>query len=165
MPPSFTIRMATPDDALAMTGLIIELAEYERLSHEAHPDANLLQKHLSPESNPRCEALVAQDVDTDEVIGMALFFHNYSTFHTAWGIFLEDLFVKPAYRGKGIGFALLQRLAAIAIARDCKRLDWNVLDWNELAIGFYKQLGAKHLSDWQTMRLTGPALTKLGQLP
>lgn len=158
----FSIRDATPDDALAMVGLIRELADYEQLLHEANPNVEQLQKHLSAETNPRCEALVALDDDTGQIVGMALYFHNYSTFLTQWGLFLEDLFVKPSYRGKGIGFALLKRLAAIALERDCQRLDWNVLDWNELALSFYEKIGAKQLSDWRTMRLTGDALINLG---
>ncbi len=158
----FSIRDATPDDALAMVGLIRELADYEQLLHEANPNVEQLQKHLSAETNPRCEALVALDDDTGQIVGMALYFHNYSTFLTQWGLFLEDLFVKPSYRGKGIGFALLKRLAAIALERDCQRLDWNVLDWNELALSFYEKIGAKQLSDWRTMRLTGDALNNLG---
>ena len=158
----FSIRDATPDDAPELVGLIRELADYEHLLHEANPNAEELQKHLSAKTNPRCEALVALDDDTGQIVGMALYFHNYSTFLTQWGLFLEDLFVKPAYRGKGIGFALLKRLAAIALERDCKRLDWNVLDWNELALSFYEKIGAKQLSDWRTMRLTGDALINLG---
>ena len=147
-----------------MVELIRELADYENLLHEAHPNTEQLQKHLSVESNPRCEALVAVDHDTGHIVGMALYFHNYSTFLTQWGLFLEDLFVKPAYRGQGIGFALLKRLAEIALDRGCMRLDWNVLDWNELAISFYKKIGAKQLSDWRTMRLTGDALVQLGSM-
>lgn len=161
---SFSLRDATPDDAPALVELIRGLAEYERLLHEANPNIEHLQKHLSPESNPRCEALVAIDKKTGQMVGMALYFYNYSTFLTQWGLFLEDLFVKPSHRGKGIGFALLKRLAALALERDCKRLDWNVLDWNDLAISFYNKIGAKKLSDWRTMRLTGDALVHLGTM-
>lgn len=160
----FSIRDATPDDAPALVELILQLADYENLLSEAKPDPEQLQKHLSAKTNPRCEALVAVDDETGNVAGMALYFHNYSTFLTEWGVFLEDLFVKPVYRGKGVGFALLKRLAAIALERDCKRLDWNVLDWNELAISFYEKIGAKQLSDWRTMRLTGDALAHLGSM-
>lgn len=160
----FSIRPATPDDAPALVELVLELAEYEHLLDEAHPDSEQLQKHLSAESNPRCEALVAVDQESGRIVGMALYFYNYSTFLTQWGLFLEDLFVKPAFRGKGIGFALLKRLAAIALERDCKRLDWNVLDWNELALSFYDKIGARQLTDWKTMRLTGDALVQLGSI-
>ena len=160
----FSIRDATPDDAPALVGLVRELADYEELLHEAKPNVEHLQKHLSAENNPRCEALVAIDEETGNIVGMALYFYNYSTFLTQWGLFLEDLFVQPSHRGKGIGFALLKRLAAIALERDCKRLDWNVLDWNELAISFYNKIGAKKLTDWRTMRLTGDALEHLGTM-
>ena len=163
---TYRIRAATPDDAPVLVKLINELAAYERLSHESRPDANALAKHLASETNPRCEALVAvarlPANGDEEIVGMALYFYNYSTFLTRWGIFLEDLFVTPAYRGKGIGFALLKHLARIAVERGCERLDWNVLDWNELAIDFYKKLDALPQSDWTTMRLTGEALTRLG---
>ena len=162
---SFSIRQATPDDAPLLVELILQLAEYEHLLHEAHPDVESLQKHLSSEMNPRCEALVAIDNGTGQIVGMALYFYNYSTFLTQWGIFLEDLFVKPEHRGTGIGYALLSRLAGIAIEKGCKRLDWNVLDWNELAISFYDRIGAKMMTDWRTMRLTGDALIQLGSAP
>ena len=161
---SFTLRDATPDDAAALVQLVLELADYEHLLSEARPNVEQLQKHLSPSANPRCEALVAIDDTQGNIVGMALYFYSYSTFLTQWGLFLEDLFVQPAYRGKGIGFRLLKRLAAIALERDCKRLDWNVLDWNELAISFYKKIGAKQLTDWRTMRLTGDALVHLGSM-
>lgn len=160
----FSIRTASPDDAPALVELVLELADYENLLAEAKPDAEQLKKHLSAKSNPRCEALLAIEDETGKVAGMALYFHNYSTFLTEWGIFLEDLFVRPEYRGEGVGFALLKRLAAIALERGCKRLDWNVLDWNELALSFYDKIGAKQLSDWRTMRLTGDALVHLGSL-
>ena len=162
----FFLRPATPADAQALVGLIDALAEYEHLSHESHPDADALAKHLAPEATPKVEALVAiarsDDHSGEQVVGMALYFFNYSTFLTRWGIFLEDLFVLPAFRGKGIGFALLKRLAQVALENDCKRLDWNVLDWNQLAIDFYHQIGAVPLSDWTTMRLKEEALKKLG---
>ena len=159
---SFSIRQATPEDAKSLVVLINELATYEQLSHESQPDVEALQKHLAPDAQPRCEALVAVAADSGAIVGMALYFYNYSTFLTRWGIFLEDLFVKPAYRGQGIGFGLLQALAQRAVEKGCKRLDWNVLDWNDLALDFYHQLGAEPMSDWTTMRLTGNALQRLG---
>lgn len=161
--PSFIIRRAVPADAETLVGLILGLAEYERLRHEAEPDADALRRHLAPDAHPRCEAMLAEDRDTGEAIGMALYFYNYSTFLTAWGIFLEDLFVVPHRRGGGIGFALLRHLARRAVEQGCRRLDWNVLDWNEPAIAFYQGLGAKPLDDWTTMRLTGEPLLRLGQ--
>lgn len=162
---SFTIRQASPEDAPTLVALILELADYERLSDQARPQEEALAKHLSPQTNPRCEALIAEDADSGQVAGMALYFCNYSTFLTQWGLFLEDLFVRPSFRGCGIGFALIQRLAELAVARGCERLDWNVLDWNDLAIDFYKQLGAEPLEEWTTMRLSGDALMRLGAAP
>jgi GNAT superfamily N-acetyltransferase len=96
-----------------------------------------------------------------EPVGFALFFHNYSTFLAQRGIYLEDLFVRPEARGKGVGFALLSALAKIAVERDCGRLEWAVLDWNQLAIDFYKRIGAKPLDDWTVFRLTGDSLKEL----
>ena len=159
----FRIRQALPADAEALVQLIRELADYEHLLHEARPDVESLQKHLAGETHPTCEALVAEDTSTGDIVGMALYFYNYSTFLTRWGIFLEDLFVQPAARGHGVGFALLKKLANIALSKGCERLDWNVLDWNELAIDFYNKLGAKPMSEWTTMRLSGDALEALGR--
>ena len=98
-----------------------------------------------------------------EPVGFALFFHNYSTFLAQRGIYLEDLFVRPEARGKGVGFALLRALARIAVQRGCGRLEWAVLDWNQLAIDFYKRIGARPLDDWTVFRLTGNALENLAQ--
>ena len=159
-----SIRHALPSDAGALVQLIIELADYEHLRHEAQPDAEALQKHLGAKTHPRCEALVAEETASGDVVGMALFFHNYSTFLTRWGIFLEDLYVKPEYRGGGVGFALLKKLAQIAVDRGCARLEWNVLDWNESAIRFYEKLGARPMDEWTTMRLSGDALAALGTI-
>ncbi len=157
---SFHIREATPADAERLTYLINALAGYEHLEHESNPDAEALARHLSPGAQPRCHALVAEK--DGEVVGMALYFFNYSTFLTRWGIFLEDLFVLPDFRGTGIGFALLKALARVAVSHDCQRLDWNVLDWNQLAIDFYQKLGAEPLAGWTTMRLAGDALQQMG---
>ena len=148
-----SIRFATPDDAPDLVRLINELASYEKLRHESFPDEQTLMGHLLEGANPKIEALVAHDLASGRCVGFALFFHNYSTFLTNFGMFLEDLFVEPEFRGRGIGLSLFKRLAEIAAERGCKRLDWNVLDWNESAISFYKQLGATALSDWTTMRL------------
>jgi len=147
-----TIRKATPDDAEVLQDLILELAAYERLLDEAEPSVELLREHLSEEALTGCEALLAE-TDSGTAVGFALFFHNYSTFLTNAGLYLEDLFVKPTYRGEGIGFALLQRCAEIAEARGCRRMDWAVLDWNEEAIEFYEDIGAEPLDDWTIMRL------------
>ncbi len=150
---SFSIRPATPSDAPDLVRLINSLAEYERLRHESNPDVDTLAHQLSEKATPRIEALVAHEGSTGKCIGFALFFHNYSTFLTNFGLFLEDLFVEPDYRGKGVGLALFRKLAGIARDRGCQRLEWNVLDWNEPAISFYDQLGATMLSEWETMRL------------
>jgi len=152
------IRAATPSDAETLVALIRELAEYEKLLHEAHPSAERLREHLSPDAQPGCEAFLAETV-AGEPVGFALYFFNYSTFLTRFGVYLEDLFVRPEHRGNGVGFRLLQRVARVAVDRDCERMDWAVLDWNEPAIDFYRQLGAKPLDDWTTMRLTGDTIT------
>jgi GNAT superfamily N-acetyltransferase len=110
---------------------------------------------------PAAEVIIAS-VDS-EPMGFALFFHNYSTFLAQRGIYLEDLFVRPAARGKGVGYALLSELARIALERNCGRLEWAVLDWNELAIDFYKRIGARPLDDWTVFRLTGDALEQLAR--
>jgi GNAT superfamily N-acetyltransferase len=153
-----TIRSAQPADVPSIFELIGALAEYEKLSHQVTGDAETLSLHLFGD-RPYAEALVAQW--EDKTIGFALFLHNYSTFLTQPGIYLEDLFVLPNYRGKGIGKALLQHVAKIAIERGCGRLEWSVLDWNEPAIGFYKNMGASLLPDWRICRVTGEALTQL----
>ena len=162
---AFHIRQATPNDAPHLVSLINALAEYEHLLDESHPDVDALAKHLAPDAQPGCKALVAvvQSADgiEEKVVGMALYFFNYSTFLTSWGIFLEDLFVLPDYREQGIGIALLKRLAQIAVKNGCRRLDWNVLNWNELAIEFYHQIGAKPMADWTTMRLSEDAMAQL----
>ena len=148
----FSIRKATPDDAKTLVDLILELATYEQLLDEAEPSPHLLREQLAEDAQPRCEALIAETGDGDAV-GFALFYRHYSTFLTNFGLYLEDLFVRPTYRGEGIGFALLQRVAQIAEERDCRRMDWAVLDWNEPAIDFYHSLGAEALDDWTMMRL------------
>lgn len=156
----FTIRAATPSDAPRLARLIDGLAEFERLSHESRPDAEALARHLAPDANPRCNALLAETPDGRE-IGFALFFANYSTFLTSWGVYLEDLFVQPEFRGLGVGKALFSAVARTAVDRGAERLDWSVLAWNAGAIGFYEGLGARAMDDWRTMRLTGDALREL----
>jgi len=136
--------------------LILELAEYERaLPGEAPVTESDLAKTLFGKQ-PAAEVLIAYL--GNEPAGFALFFHNYSTWLGKRGIFLEDLFVRPPARKRGVGFVLFQELARIALERDCGRVEWSVLNWNELAISFYKQIGAKPMDDWTSFRLTGGAL-------
>ena len=147
---------ATKKDVPLIRDLILELAEYERaLPGEAPVTEKELAKTLFGKQ-PAAEVLIAYL--GDEPAGFALFFHNYSTWLGKRGIYLEDLFVRPGARKHGVGFALLRALARIALDRDCGRVDWSVLTWNELAISFYKQVGAKSMDDWTTFRLTGYAL-------
>jgi GNAT superfamily N-acetyltransferase len=153
------IRPATPADLPLIAALIRELAEYEKLAHEVRFDPAVLERHLFGE-RPHAEVVIGE---VDGVAqGFALFFHNFSTFEGRPGIYLEDLFVRPAARGAGLGKALLAHLAALAIARDCARLEWWVLDWNEPAIGFYRKLGARPMDEWTVMRVDGDALAALG---
>ena len=150
---------ATRDDIPLIRQLILELAEYER----ARPgEAPVTEKDLEQTlfgERPAAEVLIAYL--GDQPAGFVLFFHNYSTWLGKRGIYLEDLFVRPLFRKHGVGFALLRELARIAVERDCGRLDWSVLNWNELAINFYKQIGAKHMDEWSTFRLTGDALARV----
>jgi GNAT superfamily N-acetyltransferase len=152
------IREATVDDVPAITGLIRALAEYERLAHEVVIDETQLAAHLFGERR-YAEVLIADEAG--EVVGFALFFHNFSTFLGQPGIYLEDLFVVPERRGRGHGKALLAALACLAFERGCGRLEWAVLDWNEPSIAFYRSLGAVAMDDWTTYRLTGDALAAL----
>ena len=154
------IRFATPADVSAILGLIRELAEYERLLDQVIADEPSLHRALFGERR-HVEALVA--IVGGETVGFALFFHNFSTFLGKSGMYLEDLFVRPAFRGEGLGKALLARVAGIAVERDCGRMEWSVLDWNEPSIRFYESLGAKPLADWTMYRLTGDALRRLGR--
>jgi GNAT superfamily N-acetyltransferase len=153
------IRPATPDDTPTIAALIRALAEYERLSHEFVLDEAELREHLF--GDRRYAEVILAEHDGD-VVGFALFFHNYSTFLGKPGIYLEDLFVRPEHRGAGHGKALLAHLAKIAVERGCGRLEWSVLDWNEPSIAFYRSLGAAPMDDWTTYRLTGVALAALG---
>lgn len=152
------IRPAVPSDVPLILQLVRELAEYEKLSHEVVATEALLHAALFGE-RPYAEALIAQDGAGAQ--GFALYFHNFSTFLARPGIYLEDLFVRPAARGRGLGKALLVRLAQIALERGCGRLEWSVLDWNAPAIAFYQSLGARSMDDWRINRVTGPALAAL----
>jgi GNAT superfamily N-acetyltransferase len=158
--PAITIRSALPKDASTLFQLIQALASYEKLSHAVSGNADLLAQHLSGD-RPACEAILAEI--NQQAVGFALFFSNYSTFLTQPGLYLEDLFVLPEYRSQGIGKALLIHLAKLAIERNCGRLEWSVLDWNEPAIGFYRRMGATLLEDWRICRVTGEAISRLAQ--
>lgn len=155
------IRAVAPADVPAVHALIRELAVYEKLEHEVV--GSVEQLHASLFGAPRhVEALVADD-EIEGVVGFALFFQNYSTFLARAGIYLEDLFVRPAHRRKGYGKALLQALARVAVERGCGRFEWSVLDWNEPAKRFYESLGAREMGDWRIYRVTGDALARLGK--
>lgn len=152
------ITQAQEKDIPLILEFIQGLAEYERLRDSCVATEEKLRDTLFS-ARPDAEVIIAR-VD-GEPMGFALFFHNYSTFLAQRGMYLEDLFVKPSARGKGVGYALLSELARIAIERDCGRLEWAVLDWNELAIDFYERIGAKSMNEWTVFRLTGDALDKL----
>jgi GNAT superfamily N-acetyltransferase len=159
-----TIRSALASDAPAILRLINALAEYERLSDQVvATEADLLRWVFG--DRPVAEVLVAaprqSEPVNEELVGFALFFHNFSTFLGRPGIYLEDLFVVPDWRGRGVGRRLLASLAKVAVARGCGRLEWSVLDWNAPAIGFYHRLGAVVLNDWRICRMTGEALATL----
>lgn len=152
------IRAAGPDDAALVLGFIRGLADYERLAHEVVATEQRLRQHLGGPA-PACEALLA--FEGGEACGFALFHPTYSTFLARPGIHLEDLYVPADRRRRGIGAALLARLAAIAVERGCGRLEWAVLDWNQPAIRFYQDLGAELLTEWRTFRLAGDALSRV----
>jgi GNAT superfamily N-acetyltransferase len=155
---STTIRAAMPQDVPLIRTLIEGLADYEKLRHECIATDALLQETLFG-ARPYAEVVIAEW--NGAPAGFALFFHNYSTFLARPGIYLEDLFVMPEHRGRGIGTAVLRHLAALAVARDCGRLEWSVLDWNVDAIAFYTKLGARPQDAWTVYRVTGDALTQL----
>jgi len=152
------LRFATEADTALILAFIRELAEYEHLAHEVVADEETLRRTLFYDRKV-AEVVIAEYCT--EPAGFALFFHNYSTFLGKAGLYLEDLFVKPAFRGKGIGKELLACLARIALDRGCGRLEWWVLDWNESAIGFYRNLGAQAMDEWTVFRVTGDALSRL----
>ncbi len=154
--PPYTLRPAEPRDVADIVSLIEELAEFENLSHMVQTTAEKLHPHLFG-AKPVVEALIAE-ID-GEAVGFALFFTNFSTFLAQPGIYLEDLYVRPAHRRSGLGRALLTRLAEIACERDYGRFDWSVLDWNEDAIRFYQSMGAVVMPEWRICRLSGEALT------
>lgn len=161
------IRPITPADIPEILAFIRELAEYEHEPASAQAThADLLRDGFGP--NPRFHCLIAEASPTDDPqsdslqpAGLALYFHNYSTWRGHTGIFLEDLFVRPPFRGRGIGKALIASVAAIAVAEGCSRFEWAVLNWNTPSIDFYNSLGAKPLFEWTTMRLIGDPLQAL----
>ena len=156
--PLLSIRPATIDDVPLIRALIGELAEYERLADAAVATDDDLRAQLFG-AQPAAEVLIGE-VD-GEAAGFALFFHNFSTFLGKRGLYLEDLFVRPAHRGSGLGKHLMAALARIAVQRDCGRFEWSVLDWNAAAIGFYRRIGAVGMDEWTVQRLEGDALHAL----
>lgn len=154
----FSIRPAQPSDVAHIYAMIVELAAFEKLEHLVVATEVMLHDGLFG-PRPACEAIVGEE--NGEVVTFALFFHNFSTFLTRKGLYLEDLYVKQVHRGKGYGRAMLVALAQLAVERNCGRFEWSVLDWNEPAINFYKGMGAELLPDWRICRVTGDALTHL----
>jgi len=157
---TFTIRPATPEDVSHIISMIRELAVFEKLEHMVVATDALLHEGLFG-TQPSCEAIMGEE--DGEVVCFALFFHNFSTFLTRKGLYLEDLYVRQSHRGKGYGTAMLTRLANIAVERQCGRFEWSVLDWNEPAIQFYKAMGADILPDWRICRVTGDSLAALAE--
>jgi GNAT superfamily N-acetyltransferase len=158
--PESQIRTAVPGDEPIVARFILELARYERLEHEVDLSEERLTEHLFGE-RPVCGALIAEQ--DGEPVGFALHFISYSTFWCRPCLFLEDLYVSPEHRGGGHGLSLLRACAQLAVERDCPRLDWHVLDWNQLALDFYQRQGAEVLPDWRTCRLDGDALRAMAQ--
>jgi GNAT superfamily N-acetyltransferase len=155
---NFSLRAAEPRDVAAIVGLIGELAEFEQLTHLLEVTPEKLAPQLFG-ARPVVESVVAEGAG--EVVAFALFFTNFSTFLAKPGIYLEDLYVRPSWRGAGIGKALLRHLAALAVGRECGRFEWSVLDWNAHAIGFYQGMGATLMPDWRICRVTGAQLRAL----
>jgi len=156
--PRFVIRSAVEADVPALLAFIRELAEYEKLGHEAAATEGSLRDSLFGERKA-AEALIGEW--DGQPVASAVFFHNFSTFTGRRGLYLEDLYVKPGMRGKGIGRGLLAYLAKLAVERGCGRMEWSVLDWNEPALRFYRAIGAAPMTGWTVQRLAGKALTSL----
>ena len=154
------IRDAVPDDIPEILAMIHELADYERAPHEVIATPGLLRDALFG-GDPAVFALMAEADDTGEVVGFALWFRNFSTWLGRHGVYLEDLYVRPAYRGHGYGKALLSSLARIAVDRGYGRFEWWVLDWNTPAIDFYRSIGAEPMDEWTVQRVSGEALRQL----
>jgi GNAT superfamily N-acetyltransferase len=161
MTAKFSIRSATVQDVPLIFEFIKELAEYEKLAHEVTATEELLRANLF---GARKVAEVLLGFEGDEPAGFALFFHNFSTFIGKPGIYLEDLFVRPKFRGRGYGKALMVHLARVAIERDCGRFEWWVLNWNEPSLEFYRSLGAKPMSEWTVQRMTRKEIESLASL-
>lgn len=162
-PPCISIRPAIPDDAALIAGFIHELAEYERAPAECHATPELVRAALFPEGGrPEAECLIGEIDGRPQ--GFAVFFHNFSTWRAKAGLYLEDLFVRPQARGRGLGKALFCRVARIAVERGCPRYEWNVLDWNTPALDFYRALGAVPLDGWTIHRLDDAALARVAAM-
>lgn len=157
--PTFIIRPATPEDVSTVLALIRELAEYEKLAHAVVATEADLHTALFGDDHV-AHAVIARD-DRGDTAGFALYFFNFSTFVGKPGLYLEDLFVRPAFRRRGLGRALLAHLAQIALERGCGRMEWSVLDWNAQAIAVYRAIGAEPMDEWTVQRLSGDALQRL----
>lgn len=158
MSDSLTVRKAGPADVATVLTLIRDLAAYEELAHECVATTDSLQRHLFGE-RPAAEVLLAEQ--DGEAVGFALFFTSFSTFLAKPCLYLEDLFVRPEQRKIGAGKALLKGLARLGVERDCGRIEWHVLDWNQLAIDFYDRQGARHMDDWYVYRMDRQAMEAL----
>ncbi len=156
---SFDIRFATREDVHLILEFVKELADYEKLLNEVVATEAIMEEWIFDKQ--KAEVIIGEE--DGKPVGFALFFHNFSTFLGRAGIYLEDLFVKPEYRGRGYGKALLQKLAQIAVERGCGRLEWWCLDWNQSSIDFYKSLGAEPMDEWTTYRITGETLQEFGK--
>ena len=153
------IRFATENDTALILDFIKAIAEYEKMSDEVVADEALLREWIFEKK--KAEVIFISENGTE--VGFALFFHNFSTFVGRAGIYLEDLFVKPAHRGKGYGKRLIKEVARIAVERNCGRLEWCCLDWNKPSIDFYLSLGARPMSEWTTYRVSGETLAELAK--
>ncbi len=156
------IRKATKEDTSLILGFIKELADFEKLSHEVLATEDSLKTALFTNSRG-AEAIIGEF--NGKAVSFALYFHNFSTFLGKSGLYLEDLYVQPAYRSNGIGIAMLKYLSALAVERGCGRFEWAVLDWNEKAIALYKKIGATPMNEWTTFRLSGQALLDMAAKP
>jgi len=159
--PGFSIRAARPEDSEILVNLVYELAVYEKLEQHARATPDDFRRHLFGR-RPAARAILAEV--GGEPVGFALWFATFSTFRGQPGLYLEDLFVKPRHRGRGIGKGLLAAVARLAVEEGCCRLEWSVLDWNAAAIGFYRALGARPMDEWTVYRIDGEALQGLARL-
>lgn len=159
-PPTCKLRAAQSSDTPLLLQFIHELAEYERLSDHVIATEDSLRQWIFG-ARPAAEALICEC--DGEPAGFAVYFYHFSTFVGRPGLYLEDLYIRPRFRGRGLGRAVLRHLAQLAVARGCQRFEWAVLDWNQPAIDFYRSLGAEPMSDWRIFRLAGEALRQLGQ--